>query len=261
MDVNLYLRVLWRFRVLAAIGLLLATALALAALVKVSFDDGLQVSYRGSEQWSSSSSIFVTQQGFPLGRSIYDEVVPVGGQGGSADGTLPDASSYVPRFADPSRFSSYAQLYARLAASDLLKQRMLRDGPLQGSVGAAAGTDPRNPGIVLPLVEIQGIAATADAARTTAARATSALVGYVEQEQTANEIAKNRRIILRVLNEPSTPVLLAPRSKTRPVFIFAAVLIAVAGLIFLLENMRPQPRVVRVDEPDRGVGTTSRRSA
>jgi hypothetical protein len=264
MDLNLYFRVLWRFRILALIGLALATLLAVLTLVKISFSDGLQVSYRGSERWSSTASIFVTQEGFPLGRSIYDEVVPVGSGGtteGSTQATAPDGE-YVPRFADPSRFSTYAQLYARLASSDLLERRMLRDGPLNGQVTAETATDPRNPGIFLPLVDIQGLADTASAARATAARATRALVEYVKQEQVSNEIAPSRRVILRVLNEPGTPVLVVARSKTRPVFVFGAVLIAFAALLFLLENLRPQARDVPIDEQeDVGLRADSRRSA
>jgi hypothetical protein len=258
MDLNLYFRVLWRFRILALIGLALATLLAALTLVKISFSDGLQVSYRGSERWSSTASIFVTQEGFPLGRSIYDEVVPVGSGGtteGSTQATAPDGE-YVPRFADPSRFSTYAQLYARLASSDLLERRMLRDGPLNGQVTAETATDPRNPGIFLPLVDIQGLADTASAAR-----ATRALVEYVKQEQVSNDIAPSRRVILRVLNEPGTPVLVVARSKTRPVFVFGAVLIAFAALLFLLENLRPQARAVPVDEQDVGLRADSRRSA
>ena len=107
MDLSLYLRTFWRFRLLVVFGFLLAVVLGLFSFVKVDFGNGFDVSYCDSEQWGSSSSVFVTQEGFPLGRSIYDEVVPV--EPGSAD---PNGTSYVPRYADPSRFSSYANLYA-----------------------------------------------------------------------------------------------------------------------------------------------------
>ena len=54
---------------------------------------------------------------------------------------------------------------------------------MRGNVAASAGVDPRNPGIVLPIVEIQGVATSAAYARETARRATQALLAYVEQEQ------------------------------------------------------------------------------
>ena len=231
----------------------MAACLALLSFVKLSLSDGVTLSYRESEQWSSTASIFVTQPGFPLGRSIYDEVVPVEAEGSQG--------SYVPRFADPSRFSTYAQLYARLASSDLLRARMLRDGPLQGAVSAAPAVDPRNPGIFLPLVEIQGLATTSSGARTTAARATEALRTYVKEEQASNGIAPDRRVVLRLLNDPSPPVLIVARSKTKPAFIFMAVLIAFAALIFVLENLRPHVRVARRDDQDLDLRSKSRRSA
>jgi hypothetical protein len=257
MDLSLYLRTFWRFRMLVVCGFLLAVVLGLFSFVKVDFGNGFDVSYRDSEQWGSSSSVFVTQEGFPLGRSIYDEVVPV--EPGSAD---PNGTSYVPRYVDPSRFSSYANLYARLAESDLLKHRLEEVAPLPGTISASAGVDQKNPGIVLPIVEIQGLAATAEGARATVARATRALVVYVEQQQRANKIALNRRVILRVLDDPSPPVLVVGRTKTRPVFVFVAVLIAFAALIFVLENLRPpRRRGTQDDESDASLSTPSRRSA
>jgi hypothetical protein len=117
------------------------------------------------------------------------------------------------------------------------------------AVSATAGTDPRNPGIVLPLVEIQAVADGGVAARETARRATRALLRYVEREQNANEIEPSKRVILRVLNEASSPVLVEPRSRTKPVFIFLAVMLAVAAIAFLLENLRPAARpATPVDE-------------
>lgn len=257
MDINLYLRVLWRWRTVVVLGLVLATALAALSLVRVSWSGGsVEAKYRGQEQWASAATVFVTQAGFPLGRSIYDEAVPV-----QPAGKDPNGQSYVPRFADPSRFSSYAQLYARLASSDLLKRQMALDGPLKGSVSADAATDARNPGIALPLVEIQGLAATARDAQELAGRATKALVSYVEREQTANAIAPSRRVILRVLNEPSPPIVVTPRSKTRPVFVFVAVMMAFAALIFVLQNLRPQKVAAKDDAPDSAVSSDARRLA
>lgn len=256
MDLGVYLRTLWRFRLLVACGVLLAATLAFLSFVKVDPSNGFTLSYRDSEQWSSTAQVFVTQEGFPLGRSIYDEVIPVG-----PTGTDADATSYVPRYADPSRFASYANLYARLVGSDLLQREMERDRPLRGTVGASAGVDPRNPGIVLPIVEIQGLATTATDARDTAARATRALLDYVRQEQAAADIAPSRRIILRVLDNPTPPALVAGRKMTRPVFVFLAMMIALTALIFVLENLRPRVRAVQDHEADAVLSSESRRSA
>ena len=66
MDLPLYLRVLWRFRLLVAFGTVLAIALALLVTVRVSLSSPY-LAYRQSQTWSSESRVFVTQQGFPWG--------------------------------------------------------------------------------------------------------------------------------------------------------------------------------------------------
>lgn len=259
MDLSLYLRVIWRFRILVAFGVVLATALAAFSFLRIGFADGsFDVSYRQSEQWASFATIFVTQEGFPLGRSIYDESLPVTPSTGAADDE--GAAGYVPRYVDPTRFSSYAQLYARLAGSDLLERQMEREAPLRGSVSATAGTDPRNPGIILPLVELQAVAADPAGAQETAGRAMRALLAYVEREQRANQIDPSKRVILRVLNEASPPTLVAGRSLTRPAFFFLAVMIGVLALAFVLENLRPRVRAVPPAE-DVALRSESRRTA
>ena len=119
MDLNLYFRVLRRFRVLVGVGFVLALVLAMLAFVRVGFSEGsLDVTYRQSEVWASTSTVFVTQAGFPLGRATFDEVIPVEPTDG---GTAP---SYIPRYNDPNRFSGYAQLYARVATSDILERQL-----------------------------------------------------------------------------------------------------------------------------------------
>ena len=124
MDLGLYLRVLWRFRLLVLAGVILGLALA-AFLLRENLRRGrvgrAQLSAVGT--MGELATVFVTQEGFPLGRSVYDESLPV------TPNTVPNGSNpvgsqtYVPRYADPSRFSTYAQLYARIAGSDLLRRR------------------------------------------------------------------------------------------------------------------------------------------
>ena len=90
MDLNLYFRVLRRFRVLVGVGFVLALVLAMLAFVRVGFSEGsLDVTYRQSEVWASTSTVFVTQAGFPLGRATFDEVIPVEPTDG---GTAPPTS-------------------------------------------------------------------------------------------------------------------------------------------------------------------------
>ena len=99
----------------------------------------------------------------------------------------------------------------------------------------------------MPFVDIQGSALTPDAARRTADRGTRALIAYVGEQQEKNAIPRDKRVILRVLNEPNPSVLLVARSKARPLFIFIAVLMAFVALAFVLENVRPRVRAVAAE--------------
>src|SRR5919199_801399 len=106
MDLQLYARVLWRFRVVAGTGAAIAILLAFLSYVKVGFAHGHPtVAHRQSEQWASYSKIFVTQRGFAIGRTSAGEGVPV-----DADKNLPP--SQRSRFADPLRFTTLAITYS-----------------------------------------------------------------------------------------------------------------------------------------------------
>ena len=70
MDLNLYLRVLWRFRLIVVVGFVLAITVAFASVAKVGADGSLSISYRQQPTWQGTTRLFVTQQGFPWGRTV-----------------------------------------------------------------------------------------------------------------------------------------------------------------------------------------------
>lgn len=252
MDLRLYGRVLWRFRVIVSIGVLLALSFALLTIVRVSFAGGRpSFSYRQPEVWQSTATIFVTQPGFPLGRSVYTKVVPIP----QASGT----TSYIPVQGDPNRFASWATLYANLAMSDDVKRFMLERGGAPGTITATA-EQMANVGTPLPLIQLSGLATSPGAAVTTARQGTNSLVAFVKRQQDAQRVPADQRVLLQVLNQPRTAAIASSRSKTRPVVVFLAAMLAVLGLVFVLENLRPRLRPVRdeADTPDR---VTTRRSA
>ena len=70
MDLQLYLRVLSRFRVLIFGGLFLAFVLAVFSYVRVGLSNGSpKLAYRQTQLFQSDSKVFVTQKGFPWGRT------------------------------------------------------------------------------------------------------------------------------------------------------------------------------------------------
>ena len=142
----LYLRVLWRFRFLVLFGVLAGLALALLSFMRVSIDDGRPTfTYRESEVWESEALLFLTQPGFPWGRSVIEAKEEGSGAPPAVDPGTATAPTTVPtktepeeqRFAEASRFGALAILYSSLATSDPVQDIMLRDGPLEGEFSAA----------------------------------------------------------------------------------------------------------------------------
>ena len=232
MDLRLHARVLWRFRFLVAVGLLAAIVLALMAFVRVTIDQGrAEFAYRQPETWSSDATLFVTQSGFPWGRSVPEmEVLP-------ANPKLFE-NGVVQRFAEPDRFSTLAVLYSHLASGDAVRNIILRSGPLDGDVEATALAT-RDNGYV-PLIRITGLAASGQRAKALTQRAILALTAYVRQQQTANAIREGERVVVSVLRRPAEPELLEGRKLTRPIVVFLLITMVTLSIAFLLESMRPR---------------------
>jgi hypothetical protein len=235
-DFQLYARVLWRFRLVVAAGLVLAIGAAALSMVKVGSDG---FSYREPELWSSKARLGVTQYGFPWGRLFAQTVNPESEPGKEGSNQIP--------VANPDRFNALAVLYAELAASDPVRAIMREEGAVRGEVVAAALRHPES-GVLLPLIDLTGLAPSPREAIATAGAGVSALQSYLEEEQRTNGVPPSDRVVLEVLVQPTTAEVFQPRSKTMPAVIFFAVLVATIGLVFLLENLRP--RYLEVEEPE-----------
>jgi hypothetical protein len=212
-DLQLYLRVLWRFRLLVAIGLLLAFALAFLSHVRVSLEGGSPTfSYRQAEIWTSRGLLWVTGEGFP--------------------------GQLAPSEAEPTvDFRGLAVLYATLGQGDAVRENLLRDGPLEGTLEV-------RPSEELPFINVEAFSPSPQAARALAGRQMNALIDHVVQQQRADGIPQGKRVLVKVLRQPGPPQLLEGRSMQRPAVIFVTAMIAVLGLAFILENLRPRVRPV-----------------
>ncbi len=133
MDLQLYARVLWRFRFLMLLGFVLATSLAFLSMVRVSFDDSPLLTFRHQELWVSRSTLLITEPKFPEGRAVFEQSIP--------PASTDEEQEYAPRFANPERFVALANLYAQLATSDPVRRIMLEDGRLNGVIEASPRDD------------------------------------------------------------------------------------------------------------------------
>jgi hypothetical protein len=237
-NLPLYIRVLWRFRLLMAAGALLAIAFAFLSFVRIQLHDGVKLSYRESEEWSSTVTLLVSQKGFPWGNSLI-----------SSDKVGPDPQAAsdllsAQRLAE-SRFSSLALIYSELADSDAVRRlRSLGERPY-GKIEASALLDSSQN--ALPIVSIAAIADTPSRAVALAKRETSAFLAYIRQEQQKNANSPQDRVRLEVITTAGRPKRLVARPMTLPIVVFLTVMIAFVGLAFLLENLRPRAEELVVE--------------
>lgn len=229
MDLAAYGRVLWRFRHLVVAGSLLAVVLAGLSYFKLGFNGITPTLTPAKEEvWQGESQLFITQPGFPAGRTEQPVTVQ----------TVGGVKTTVPKYADPGRFTGLAPLYASLANSDEVKNLIIRaGGPLGGKVKAIPAADTTYGTVSgLPMIAIFGTAPTPERALTLTRRATTAFVDYMRARQAQAKIPSDRRVLIQVLNAPDKATLIVPRKKTLPIVVLLAVLFATVAAAFILDN-------------------------
>jgi hypothetical protein len=230
-DLHVYGRVLWSYRVVVWLGLALSLTLALLSVVRVEWRDGRPVTmHRQPELWQASTTLVLTQQGFPWGRT-----------------ELAAPEEAAPLFADPGRLAYLASFYARLASADAVQSRVLRNRD-HGVMTAVSVTE-EGSGDVVPFIDLLGLAETPLAAATISRRGTAVFIDYIANRQQQAGIPPNERVLLQVVKGPfsnESPKLIEGRKKTTPMFVFLAVMTATLGLVFVLDNLRNRRRPAEV---------------
>ena len=182
----------------------------------------------------SVATLLVTEPDFPLGRSVFEqEVPPVGSD---------QPQTYTPKFAPSSRFIELANIYAELVTGDDVRELMLRGrADPRRRRGHSARGDERLGCARFRCSAIRGLASTPEGAISVAQRANDAFRRSSSTEQDRGGIPADQRVVLTEVRQPSpaTTVLLEGRSKTVPIVVFLTVMLAVVGLAFILENLRP----------------------
>lgn len=238
MDLALYLRVLWRFRIIVAAGFVIAVLLAFFAVEKVSFSNGLSISPRKGETWKSDAFLQITGPHFPLGRDV-----PAYTPGSSA---LPSAAK-----GDPQRLSYLTTVFAQLATGDAVIHKLGIDptDPVTGTlaVTALAGPAYSNPAI-LNILDFTATGPTPQGAARLARRASMAFQSWLLEQQRANAIRPSDRVLADVYKSATPPVLVSHSGRTLPIIVFLTVFGTTMGLALVLENVRPRPSRARENE-------------
>jgi hypothetical protein len=227
MDLRHHIRVLWRWKAILVGGTTLACIVAILASFTLSFSDGVDVKWRSEAAYTSTSRVFVTQQGFPWGRVTLPGTVP----GAPVE---KDESSRV--FAAPDRFSNLAIVYSYLAQSAQVSALMAPQPLGEQIVVTPAYT---NSGDALPLLEIT---TTADHPLKSQALNNAVVKGlgdYLDAENNDAKVAAADRVTLQLLNPPGPGLLTAGRSPTLSAVAFILVMVGTLALVYILENLLP----------------------
>jgi hypothetical protein len=231
-NLERHLSVLWRYRAITILGIVLGAVLAFLAAFDVTH--GLQ--RRGTEQWSSVSQIFVTQEGFPWGRVTF----PVATDPGSADQTTTDSTGNVDdriKFADPTRFPNLAFLYSFLTNSDEVRGKL--PGPPSPAQIQAVPLDPTGRGdAFLPIIQLTTTADTAEGAVKLNRQTIEGLKQLLTDKQDEAKIETKDRVMLNTISKPSAPALIAGRSLTPSLLAFMLCVILSIALAHVLDGIR-----------------------
>ena len=242
MDLSLFFRVIWRYRILVMTGLLLAVLAAFFAMVRISPGGATPLSLRGEKEYASYTTLFVTQSGFPWGRLTETDSQGVENAG---------------------RLASLATLYSKLADSDPVMELNRKElGDTGWTLESAPVLDGAGLSSPLPLIRIAGLADSPELARRTAATAAASLQSFVTTRQQANNIPDGDRVVLQLIKGPETPILLKDRSFTPPIIAFLLIAMVTIALPFIIDNVRRAIASARAaddaeDDLGRGAGHQS----
>jgi hypothetical protein len=243
MDLGHMFRVLSRFRVLVAAGLLLALLLAFMAAVRVNPTSSPHFSYRAQPKYESATTVFVTVPGFPFGSLTLHPGRKF------ADG--PNGPVNI------ANLQSATTIFVQYATGNGVMKEIRKAGPIHGKLFAIQGS--ASDGTPLPLIDLAADAGTPAGALALAKRHLAALQTFVRNSQIDNGVPATQRLILDPISGPLPAKLLQSRKMTKPILAFVAILVLTVGLAFVLENMRPRIRPVEDEADDRRDETRAKR--
>jgi hypothetical protein len=234
MNLSRHASVLWRFRRVTAVGVVVGIALAVLAGYQVS-SSGLTP--RGSEVWTANSQILVTQPGFPEGRVTLPTAQD--GNAVTQDGELASEGSGDPsdqvEFADPGRLAALGDLYSKFLTSDEVLRRVPEHPPAAAVIASPFASS--QGGQVLPVIQLTTMGPSARLAQTTNVHTYEALLKYLDEELDANDVPKARRVDLKMIVRPEVMLTSKPKP-TASVLVFMLVMLGTVAITHILEALR-----------------------
>lgn len=233
MELERHLGVFWRHRRLLGIAALLGLVLAFVAAFKVP-----EMKRRGETVYSSTSTIMVTQAGFPWGRVVLPGSADVpGATDAPTTGDSSTKSDNQIDFADPGRFSNLATVYSILAHSDEIRLRLKQKVTSEQITAAPLDVNGRGDQF-LPMIDITTTDKTAAAAFDLNSATIKALNDYLVEQMDSNNVPRRQRVELTTINKPTPPILVEGPSFAPPMLAFLLAMIAGISVCYILENFK-----------------------
>lgn len=257
MDLRRHIQVLWRFKAIVAGGLVLGVIMAILASFSVSFSGGPKLEWRSEQTYSSVSTLFVTQTGFPWGRVTLPEPALLDGTDPT---TQPDTETMDEKtrreYAAPERFSDLAVVYSYLARSDEVRA-LIRPEPAPDQIVITPVQNPST-GAGLPLLLVETHGNEQGLAQRINEASIGALRSYLREQQDAADIPDGARVRIQVLNPPTAAGVTEGRTYMGSVIAFILAMAGAIALAYLLENLRvSRDRVPSAWSGPRLAGTTN----
>lgn len=230
MDLERHLTVIKRHPRLIAAGVVVGVLFALLATFSVGPGG---IDWRKPEQWQSSTTLLVTQSGFPWGRTQLPGVTDAG-QG--TDPQVTQRRAGGSDFADPARLASLAVVYAFFAESKQVSA-LVPDRPAGSEVTGESVSTRNGNGDPLPLFKVSATGDSKQAAENLNDRTIAALRAYISREQALSRVPPTQRVELQLLAGPAATMESGHGYLLAVACFLLAIAAAVAGA-YLLENVR-----------------------
>jgi hypothetical protein len=228
MDLRTVIEAIRRYKYIAIIGGLAAVVLSTLAFAKLDFDKFPPLARRAGPDYQSTVRLFITQPGFPWGRSSL-KYTSQGGGPPVLEG-------------DPDRFATLAVLYANIANSGTILRKVRLDGQrlldIDGAqVTAAVVPASQFSSAPLPLVDIVATYRTKEGAEKIARGMTASLISFVTSGQKSSGIPQDQRVELQVIDGPENPKAVGGGKLTLPVLVLLTVMTLTLTIIIVLRNL------------------------
>jgi hypothetical protein len=253
-NVTGYLHALRRFWWLLVIGVAVALLAAVASRYTISLSPpGLEEKDKVS--WTAESQLLVDSADGAHFRSKETFVPPADETG--TDGETDGETAAEPPLSSSPDFNTIranANTYPYVIEGDeVASYREEHYGDLPGTVDAlgiaSVSVANRIEPSEIPIIRLIATADTPDQAMNLADKTGLAFIGWLEQEQQANDIPRSDRMVVTQLRVPASALASEGPSTTLPVLIFLVVFAAFCVLAVILDRLVPprQPRPARAD--------------